>query len=337
VSCDTYWLLEQAIANLKCRLLSDTPITDLKSLAAAIQVLHKTYQVPHVIITSLRLTRDNHTISSRAPSKPASTAGSGTHTPSEAQSLDAATSHPSAWPTSSSEKPQAPQINLDEVENLTIIGSTATADYKPRLFRIDTPQLPLFFSGTGDMFAALTIPRLIEAVQATPELSSKPSWRSPDDVPADELPLAKAVQKVLASMQAVLAKTTEICHEKMEAYDARVEKEGRGEGDEADDERTKRRHLALMNASEVKVVRYVKELLDPPDMERFKPQAVHEGAQVPDHVGKREADELKVLHLGVGPKGEGAIQVQEGDATNNMSKGGKEAEQVKGELKEERT
>jgi pyridoxine kinase len=278
VSCDTYELLEMAMANLKCRLLSDTPITDLKSLAAAIQVLHKTYQVPHVIITSLRLTRDNHTISSRAPSKPASTAGSGTHTPSEAQLLDAAISHPSTWPTPSSEKPRAPQINLDEVENLTIIGSTATSDYKPRLFRIDTPQLPLFFSGTGDMFAALTIPRLIEAVQATPDLSTKPSWRSSDDVPADELPLAKAVQKVLASMQAVLAKTAETCHEKMEVYDAHLEKEGHGEGDEAHDERTQKRHLALMNASEVKVVRYVKELLDPPDLERFKPQAVREGA-----------------------------------------------------------
>jgi pyridoxine kinase len=163
------------------------------------------------------------------------------------------------------------------VENLTIIGSTATSDYKPRLFRIDTPQLPLFFSGTGDMFAALTVPRLIEAVQATPDLSTKPSWRSPDDVPAEELPLAKAVQKVLASMQAILTKTTEICHEKMKAYDARAAKEGRSEGDEADEEKTKKRHLALMNASEVKVVRYVEELLNPPNLERFKPKAVNEG------------------------------------------------------------
>jgi pyridoxine kinase len=317
---------------MNVRLLSDTPITDLKSLAAAIQVLHKTYQVPHIIITSLRLTRDNHTISSRAPSKPTSSAGSGTHTPSEAQHLDAATSHPSTWPTSSSsQQQQAPQVNLDEVENLTIIGSTATSDYKPRLFRIDTPQLPLFFSGTGDMFAALTIPRLIEAVQATPDLSSKPSWRSPDDVAAEDLPLAKAVQKVLASMQAILGKTTEACLEKMKAYDARVEKEGRGEGDDADEERSKKRHLALMNASEVKVVRYVKELIDPPDLQRFRPRTVDEGRQVPDHVGVRTADELDVLHLGVGPKGEGAMQVQEGKTTEKSLTGGLK---VDGDLKE---
>ncbi|KAF2028120.1 Ribokinase-like protein [Setomelanomma holmii] len=296
----------------EAELLSNTPITDLKSLAAAIQVLHKTYQVPHVIITSLRLTRDNHTISSRAPSKPASTAGSGTHTPSDTQHLDAAISHPSAWPISlPSKQPETPQINLDDIENLTIIGSTATSDFKPRLFRIDTPQLPLFFSGTGDMFAALTTPRLIEAVQAVPELSSKPSWRSPDDVPAEELPLAKAVQKVLASMQSILGQTTETCHAKMAAYDARAAKEGRGDA-EADEESAKKRHLALMNASEVKVVRYVKELIDPPDLERFKPRAVEEGKKVPKEVGERKPDELEVTHLGVGPEKRGAVQVTEG-------------------------
>jgi pyridoxine kinase len=128
------------------------------------------------------------------------------------------------------------------------------------------------------MFAALTIPRLIEAVQAVPELSSKPSWRSPDDVPAEELPLAKAAQRVLASMQAILGRTTETCQESMKAYDARAAKEGRRDSDEADEETIKRRHLALMNASEVKVVRYVKELLDPPELQRFKPRAIREGA-----------------------------------------------------------
>jgi len=183
------------------------------------------------------------------------------------------------------------------------------------------------------MFAALAVPRLIEAVQATPGLSSKPSWRSPDNVPAEDLPLAKAVQKVLASMQAILTKTTETCQDKMKAYDARAVKEGRGEGDEADEEVAKKRHLALTNASEVKVVRYVRDLLDPPNLERFRPTAVPEGAQVPDHVGERQADELKVLHLGVGPKGEGAVQVQEGETTDKTLKGGLEGE-VEADLKE---
>jgi pyridoxine kinase len=183
------------------------------------------------------------------------------------------------------------------------------------------------------MFAALTIPRLIEAVQATSDLSSKPSWRSPDDVPAEELPLAKAAQKVLASMQAILGRTTETCHESMKAYDARAAKEGRRAGDEADEETIKRRHLALMNASEVKVVRYVKELLDPPHLQRFKPRAIREGAEVPSHVGERKADELKVLRLGVGPEGEGAIQVEEGHTAAKSLTGGVEGA-LEGDMKE---
>lgn len=269
------------------RLLSDTPITDLKSIATAIEVLHQKYQVPHVIITSLRLTRDNHTISSRAPTRPNSKAGTGTHTPSESQPLNAAISHPSTWATSQPpEETQAanePEPDND-VETLTIIGSTATSDHKPRLFRIDTPQLPLFFSGTGDMFAALTIPRLIEAVHAasTPDadLRTTPSWRSPDNVAANQLPLAKACQKVLASMQAVLTKTAESCHGKMEAYDARVRRVGSGQGvdedgdEDVDAETGKKRHLALMQASEVQVVRHVRDLIEPQALERFEPRAV---------------------------------------------------------------
>ncbi|KAF2009859.1 Ribokinase-like protein [Aaosphaeria arxii CBS 175.79] len=248
--------------------LSETTITDLDSLAAAIEILHKKYQVPHIIITSLRLTRDNQTIPSRPVSKPASTTVSGAQTPSESQGQSIAS---------------RADGQAEEVETLTIIGSTSTSDHKPRLFRIDTPQIPLFFSGTGDMFAALTIPRLIEAVHAspTPDLSSRASWKSPDDVAAEDLPLAKACQKVLASMQAILAATSARCEAEMEKYDAQVEKEGCGQGAEAEEQRAKRRHLALMNASEVKPVRFFKELTDPPELERFKPRSVQ------NEIGKR--------------------------------------------------
>lgn len=215
------------------RTLSETRITDLASLARAIHVLHSTYRVPHVIITSLRLTPDNQ-IPAGAQDPPTDT--------------------------------------------LTVIGSTATSAFAPRLFRIDTPALPLFFSGTGDMFAALTVPRLIEAVAAAPaahNLASTPSWRSPDDVAPEHLPLAAAVQKVLASMQAVLARTADVCKAKMEAYDAAVERgAGAAAGADADGVAAEDRHLALMNASEVVVPRYARELRDPPCLDRFRPRAV---------------------------------------------------------------
>ena len=143
------------------------------------------------------------------------------------------------------------------------------------------------------MFAALTIPRLIEAVHSssTPNLASKPSWRSPDDVKAEELPLAKACQKVLASMQSILATTTEKCNEEMTRYDARAAKEGHGKGEEDTLDREKRRHLALMNASEVKVPRFIKEINDPPHLERFRPRAVVEVGKLGEDVRKTEQGE----------------------------------------------
>ena len=202
-------------------------------------------------------------------------------------------------------KPTAENPEKEEpVENLTIIGSTATSDFKPRLFRIDTPALPLFFSGTGDMFAALTVPRLIEAVHAasTPDmdLTTRPSRRSPDEVAPTNLPLAKASSKVLASMQAIRAKMAESCHERMSACDERIDRGGGGEQLE------KNRHLALMNASEVVVPRHVRDLLNPPDLERFRPGAV----KVDVGEVKRVGDELGVLHLGVGNPRDGAVQVE---------------------------
>lgn len=274
-----------------CRTLSETTIHDLPSLARAIQVLHTTYRVPHVIITSLRLTHDNQIPTSRPVTQP--------HTPSNEAS------DPLSSSTLPQNKPTAENSEKEEiVENLTIIGSTATSDFKPRLFRIDTPAIPLFFSGTGDMFAALTVPRLIEAVsQTAPEqnLKNTASWRSPDDVAPEDLPLAKAAQKVLASMQAVLAQTAQTCQERMEVYDSRIARGGGGEQLE------KKRHLALMNASEVVVPRHVRDLLDPPDLERFQPRAVK--VKVEGEI-KREGDELGVLHLGVGSTRDGAVQVE---------------------------
>ncbi|KAF2662997.1 Ribokinase-like protein [Lophiostoma macrostomum CBS 122681] len=301
----------------EAELLSDTTITDINSLAAAIQVLHKTYQIPHVIITSLRLTKDNRAVPSRTPSRTTSKH----HTPSDSPNRNPETSHSSTGPTSNTLEP--PAIDPSEIENLTIIGSTATSDFKPRLFRIDTPRLPLFFSGTGDMFAALTVSRLIEAVRASSSssanLSSRVSWQSPDDLPADELPLAKACQKVLASMQAILAKTAAKCEREMSDWDARAEKEGCGTGEDDVQDRAQRRHLALMNASEVKVVRYVDALLDPPNLARFEARSVEEreSGKVAEDVGSNKPDQFGVLSLGLGTGKEGAIQVVgEGDRKN---------------------
>ena len=98
---------------------------------------------------------------------------------------------------------------------MSVIGSTARADFSPRIFKIDVPAIDCFFSGTGDMFAALTVVRLREAVTEA-DLSGTKSWVSSDDVRAIELPLAKAVEKVIGSMHAILVKTKEARDQELE-------------------------------------------------------------------------------------------------------------------------
>lgn len=132
-------------------------------MTTAIQTLHKTYKIPHIMITSMRLVH-----STRTP------------TP---------------------DTPPTPEI-------LTIVGSTATSTLTPRLWRIDVPAYPVFFSGTGDMLAALMSFRLREAVFAA-GLENTARWWTPDGVGATELPLAKASERALASMHCVLGRTYE--------------------------------------------------------------------------------------------------------------------------------
>lgn len=136
---------------------------------------------------------------------------------------------------------------------LSVIGSTARADASPRLFQIDVPAIDCFFSGTGDMFAALTVVRLREAITDA-GLGNTTSWRSPDDVHATDLPLAKAVEKVLASMHAVLRKTKLARDEVLERAEGAEGRSGEGEKD---------RYLMETKAAEVRLVRNMPDLRRP--------------------------------------------------------------------------
>lgn len=199
-------------------------------------------------------------------------------------------------PPTASSTPAEGSESQSTAAKLSIIGSTATSTGKPRLFRITVPALPVFFSGTGDMFAALLVSRLRQAAKAANVLK-KPSWRSDDDVLGPDLPLAKATEKVLASMHAVLKDTAE-------HYDAAVKElgdekqlnEGTGPGAESDKENE--RHLKLTRAAEVRVVRNAKALREPPNLQEFNalPVELVEGA---NEYGE-PADELGVLKVAGG-------------------------------------
>ena len=215
----------------EAELLSEVQIRDLATMKQAITKLHQVHNVPHVLITSIRL-----------PPTAVSTPTTKTD-----DSLTAA--------------------------KLSVIGSSADSDSKPRLFRITVPALPVFFSGTGDMFAATLVARLRQAARKAGILD-RPSWRSDDGVSGVDLPLARAAEMVLASMHAILRDTAQ-------HYDraAQTLNEAKGPAPEdgtkaSKEDQETQRHLRLTRAAEVRVVRNAKALLEPPDLGSFKAQPV---------------------------------------------------------------
>jgi len=77
---------------------------------------------------------------------------------------------------------------------------------------------------------------------------------SGDDVEAVKLPLAKAVEKVLASMCAVLVKTKERRDRELARIEETVGKDGEGE---------KTLHLRKTKAAEIQLVRNLRVLREP--------------------------------------------------------------------------
>lgn len=212
----------------------------MASLTRAIEVIHKTYRVPHIVLTSV--------------------------------SLDTSTPSPSSTDTDA----DADATTTTSSKTLSVIGSTMTSTYAPRAFKIRFPAIDAYFSGTGDMFAALMVVRMREAVtnnaptgktttreqssssssssspSASPPLGAREAWLSDDGVDALDLPLARAAEKVLGTMHEVLDAT---CRS-MRAEVRRAAEEIGG-GDE------KRMHLARSKAAELRLVRHLGSLREP--------------------------------------------------------------------------
>ena len=216
----------------EAELLSDVKINDLASMQHAILTLHQAYNLPHVLITSIRL------------------------------------------PSTTNYTPLTEEEDKTNVAKLSVIGSTATSDGQPRLFRVTIPALPVFFSGTGDMFAALTVCRLRQAAKQAGVLN-EPSWRSPDHVAGPDLPLAKATEKVLASMHAVLKDTSEHYSEVMKQLDdGKVPKMNNNVSGGIQHDIETEQHLRLTSAAEVRVVQNAMSLREPPNVMGFQAQPI---------------------------------------------------------------
>ncbi|KAI1461910.1 Ribokinase-like protein [Annulohypoxylon moriforme] len=201
----------------EAELLSGVKITDRDSLEHAIRLLHQDFGVPHVVITSVSIP---------------------------------------LFSSPSAATPQTPRT-------MSVVGSSMTSDRQPRAFKISFPVFEAYFSGTGDMFAALMVVRIREAVANYDKLSNgagegkrlgeRRSWLSDDTVDALDLPLARAAEKVLASMHEVLERTCESMN-----ADMKVVKERRGDNL---DEKTL--HLLKSKAAELKLARNLGCLRDP--------------------------------------------------------------------------
>lgn len=125
-------------------------------------------------------------------------------------------------------------------------GSTLKSNGEPRPFLIEFPIIPGHFRGTGDMFSALTLARFREEVEKDGILS-EPSWISPDAVSAENLPLARSIQRVLQSMNLLLERTR---HARESAL-AQLSEELRAN------------RIALMRAGELRLVQGQEDLRSP--------------------------------------------------------------------------
>lgn len=128
-------------------------------------------------------------------------------------------------------------------------GSTMTSTGKSRPFFIEIPIIDGHYRGTGDMFSALTLARFREQVNSVPGLLETPSWVSADDVTATQLPLAKAIEKVLLSMNLMLERTRKV----------RAERLGKLS------EEQKQSRIEQMKAGELRLVQGVNDILHPED------------------------------------------------------------------------
>ncbi|KAK4681827.1 putative pyridoxal kinase [Podospora pseudoanserina] len=158
-------------------------------------------------------------------------------------------------------------------KTLSVVGSSMTSTKQPRAFKISFPAIDCYFSGTGDMFAALMVVRMREAVcdastSTEPGLDTRRSWLSEDGVGALELPLARAAERVLGSMHEVLAKTAEGLEGRLEEMvrgvkTGGVNGNGNGNGNGEGGIGKKQMQVLKSKAAELKLVRHLDSLRGP--------------------------------------------------------------------------
>ncbi|CDS00168.1 related to pyridoxal kinase [Sporisorium scitamineum] len=193
--------------------LAGIEITDLASLKHIILTLHKKHKVPHVIITSIEL-------------PDADLAAIGAH-------RNLADGRPAMLQIGSScdiqvdagGERQEPSVAVEDLE----------------IWSIQFPEVQGYFSGVGDMFAALTLGRF------RPETDSAGQSNGTGEKPLT--PIAKASELAIASLQGILSNTCQVI-DQLEKDLAPATQGADGKVDEAQErvDRMRRRELRVVQS-----------------------------------------------------------------------------------------
>lgn len=192
--------------------LTGIDIVDLASLKQVILTLHKQHKVPHVIITSVEL-----------PDADLAKIGAHRSLPDGRLAMLQVGSSCDIQLSPSGER-QEPSIEGDDLE----------------IWSIQFPEVQGYFSGVGDMFAALTLGRF----QPEPKEAAQSNGVQH---PRPLTPIAKASELAIASLQGILSNTCRVIDELKKDLPPASEAEKKDEAQERVD-RMRRRELRVVQS-----------------------------------------------------------------------------------------
>lgn len=174
------------------RVLTDTSIKDLESLREALSILHETYQVPNVVISSIPLRPWLLAALPPSLSPPIS---------------DGEEKHLFCLASSTGPRPGAMHVHdIDGQREIHGVTNTSKRD----LYTVHAACIPLlsgYFAGVGDLFSALILAHF-QSVSPYPSQSiTSPS--PPSELSNSLTPLTYAVSLAITKTHAILAKTHE--------------------------------------------------------------------------------------------------------------------------------
>ncbi|PWZ02205.1 Ribokinase-like protein [Testicularia cyperi] len=215
--------------------LTGIQITDLASLQQVLLSLHNTHKVPHVIITSVELPSDDLT------------------------RIGASSSLPDGRP-AMLQIGSSCTVHLDDNGNRI---SPGIATDQLEMWMIQFPEVQGYFSGVGDMFAALTLGRFrpedLEYSSTAADASQKPIT-----------PIARASELAIASLQGILKNTCRVIEslesqsEQQKLQDQQKQEKEKDQLDEA------QKRVDTMRVRELRVVQSKSEIENPSIVYRAK-------------------------------------------------------------------